>query len=178
MAVLNAAGQVIERVQYTPYGLAYHHPPADISGDRLVGSDDQVAVILNWGSYGVGDVNRDGMLDVVTANSDNTANVFLGNGSGGFAAATSLAVGTTPRDIVLSDLNRDGKLDIATVNSGASTISVARGNGDGTFVAATATAVCNGAQGLAAGDVTKLLHRAGPVRAESDASTPVLSGGQ
>src|SRR4051794_31078154 len=50
----------------------------------------------------VGDFNRDGNPDLVTANySSNNLTVRLGNGTGGFGAAASLAVGTNPDAVAL-----------------------------------------------------------------------------
>ena len=46
---------------------------------------------------GTGDFNRDGKPDIVVANSGSAnVGVYNGNGTGGFAAATTYAVGTNP----------------------------------------------------------------------------------
>lgn len=77
---------------------------------------------LNFGigsgavSMAVGDLNADGKMDLVTANSaDNHLSVLLGNGAGGFAAprSVSLASGHTPLSVAVGDLNADGKMDLA-----------------------------------------------------------------
>jgi uncharacterized repeat protein (TIGR01451 family) len=84
----------------------------------------------------VGDFNGDGKLDVAVANYSNVS-VFLGNGSGGFAAAVTYSSGGSyPYAIVAGDFNGDGKTDLAVTNYYSGTVGVLPGNGDGTFGAA------------------------------------------
>jgi hypothetical protein len=65
----------------------------------------------------LGDVNGDGKLDLVTANSnDSTASVLLGNGNGTFGSNVDFVTGTSPYGVALGDLNGDGKLDLVTAN--------------------------------------------------------------
>jgi hypothetical protein len=63
VAVVDHAAKVLERIEYTAYGLALHHPPADITGDRLVDNTDQQAIISNPSTWGVGDLNHDGIVN-------------------------------------------------------------------------------------------------------------------
>jgi hypothetical protein len=78
-------------------------------------------------SVATGDVNRDGFVDLVTADRDeNTVSVFLGQASGLFLRQTPLNVSSPPvtdissqpSSVVLADLNKDGALDIAVASSG------------------------------------------------------------
>ncbi len=95
-----------------------------------------------------GTFNGDGKLDIVTANAgDNTITVLLGDGSGGFTAATGspFAVGAQPVAVAVGDLNGDGKLDVVTANNGDNTITVLLGDGSGGFDMATATPFAVGA---------------------------------
>ena len=85
------------------------------------------------------DLNHDGNLDIVTANSgDNTVGVLLGDGAGGFnrAAGSPFAVGRTPRAVAVADVNGDGKQDIAAANAGDNTVTILRGDGAGGFAVA------------------------------------------
>ena len=101
-----------------------------------------------------GDLNNDGHLDLVTANSSsNNISVLLGDGKGNFGPATVFAVGVKPKSIALADFNRDGKLDAVTANFADGTISVLFGNGDGTFQAPQTFAVGIQTISVAAGDM-------------------------
>ncbi|MCU0962847.1 MAG: FG-GAP-like repeat-containing protein [Pirellulaceae bacterium] len=89
-------------------------------------------------SVAVADLNGDGYLDLVTANSNsNNVSVLRGSGNGAFQAATYTSVGTYPFALTVADLNGDGYLDLVTANSSSNNVSVLRGNGNGTFQAAT-----------------------------------------
>ncbi len=64
--------------------------------------------------------------------SDNVS-IFLGNGSGSFAAAMNYAVGDGPYTAVTGDYNNDGITDIVAGNFIDNTVTVLSGDGDGTF---------------------------------------------
>ena len=105
----------------------------------------------------VGDFNGDGRFDIVTADSGgNTVTVLLGNGSGGFTAASGspFAVGLSPSAVVIGDLNRDGKLDLVVANAAGNSVTVLLGDGLGGFAAAVGSPVAAGLSpsGVALGD--------------------------
>lgn len=90
----------------------------------------------------VGDFNEDGNLDMAVAggglNSNANVTILLGDGSGGFTAATGspfAAGGNSPDSVVVADFNLDGKADLAVGTSQG--VTVLLGNGDGTFQAPT-----------------------------------------
>ena len=80
----------------------------------------------------VGDFNRDGKLDIATANQNaNGISVLLGSGAGGFGAATSLPSAASPVDIVAGDLDRDGWLDLVVASGSLPQVVVHRGSAGG-----------------------------------------------
>lgn len=128
-----------------------------IHGDPTMATDGSVTVLLGngdgtfqlsgsydsggWDTMGlaVGDVNGDGIPDVVVANgtgaggggSGNVA-VLLGVGSGTFSPFVAYPVGDIlPTSVAIGDINGDGKPDL--VVGSQTTADVLLGNGDGTF---------------------------------------------
>jgi len=87
----------------------------------------------------VGDVNKNGVLDLVIANNAGASvNVLLGNGTGGFAAATGspFAVGTEPVAVAIGDLNNDTNPDLVVANYASNNLTVLLGDGTGAFAPA------------------------------------------
>jgi FG-GAP-like repeat len=110
----------------------------------------------NVGVYGValGDLNRDGALDVATVNHESrSVSVFLNGGGGAFAEHSEYRVGSDPRDIAVADLNADDELDLVTANGAGNTVSVLLGRGDGTFAPNVRYATAHVAYSLAAADL-------------------------
>jgi len=87
----------------------------------------------------VADVNADGKLDIITANSNTNpsgaAGVLLGNGNGTFQAIVTYTTGssTYPSAAAVADMNGDGKPDIVSANPGNYSAGVLLGKGNGTF---------------------------------------------
>lgn len=128
-------------------------------GDGSFGTQTTIGVGTDPRSLVSGDFNGDGRLDIATANyGSNNVSVLLGNGTGGFGAASTVALASgalQPIRIASQDVNGDGKLDLVTSNRGSNTLNVLLGNGDGTFATATSLATGSGTQprGLAIADV-------------------------
>jgi predicted outer membrane repeat protein len=117
------------------------------SPQNFAAGEFPVSVIL-------GDVNGDGIDDIVTANSySDNVSVLRGNGDGTFQQAQNSAAGDSPQSVVLGDVNGDGIDDIVTANRNSDNVSVLRGNGDGTFQAAQNFAVGDGPRSAVLGDV-------------------------
>ncbi|WP_224240316.1 beta strand repeat-containing protein [Hyalangium gracile] len=81
------------------------------------------------------DMNKDGKLDVLTANrSSNKVSLLLGDGTGSFLLSpSSPTVGTSPSFIAAGDVDRDGNMDAVVTNNNTSTpsLSVLLGDGNG-----------------------------------------------
>jgi hypothetical protein len=100
-------------------------------GDGLGGFSGSTSVTVGTGNYwiAVGDFNRDGKHDFVTANFNaNTSSVVLGDGVGGFGAASSVSVGGHPISIAIGDFNGDTSLDFATANVSSNNATVRLGS--------------------------------------------------
>ena len=82
-----------------------------------------------WG-VAAGDVTGDGILDLVSANT-NSGNVTLlrGLGAGGFAAGVASPAGASPQAPVLGDFDGDGNLDVAVANPNSNTFTIVFGKG-------------------------------------------------
>lgn len=92
--------------------------------------------------HAVGDVNRDGNLDIVTPNvGGNTVTVLLGNGKGGFTATaySSYAVESRPYYVAIGDVSGDGKPDLITTHDDINLMTTLLGDGRGGFTAAPAS---------------------------------------
>ena len=103
----------------------------------------------------VADVNRDGVPDLITSNTNGVVSVLLGKGGGAFGApitVASLSIGVAPY-ILLGDLNGDGNPDIALSSTSSSSVWIYLGHGDGAFSAPVRYATATSPAQIAAGDV-------------------------
>ena len=87
-----------------------------------------------------GDVNNDGIPDVIMGNNGGTSGaavtVFLGKGDGTFQAPLDSGLGSSVFDMTVGDFNGDGFLDVAVggyVSGSQGVLEILLGNGDGTF---------------------------------------------
>lgn len=151
--MVQAAAQVLFPTGTTPRGVAVADLNSDGRLDILVpeGGSNKLGVFTNSSTPGnlsltrgdfatgispnpvsVGDLDQDGKVDVVVANSDaNTITVFHNASDNGAIALTSspeLSVATTPITVGLGDLNGDGRLDVVVTNHEAASFSVFPGS--------------------------------------------------
>ncbi|CAF4014366.1 unnamed protein product, partial [Adineta steineri] len=88
-------------------------------------------------SVAVGDLNKDGRLDIVVTNSGtNNIIVFLGNNISSFSNPMNYSTGlrSQPNAVAIVDFDDDGQLDIAVASYGANSMSVFLGYGNGSFM--------------------------------------------
>ncbi|HTR52280.1 MAG TPA: Ig-like domain-containing protein [Kofleriaceae bacterium] len=155
-----------------------HHPDVAVTSYDVViqgATTSGVVVLLNDGhgnfatasayatgasvfissAVATGDLNNDGILDLVTSTvtAGDMISVLLGNGDGTFKAAVGYSGPQSAYGIALGDFNRDGYLDIAAVDEAGGSFYVYSGNGTGTFGAATTYGTNDvGMEALVAGD--------------------------
>jgi len=80
------------------------------------------------------DINGDGQLDLVSANTGgNTLTVLTNNGGGGFESNATITVGRGPISVVTADVNGDGFPDLICANNGSNTLTVVTNNRHGGF---------------------------------------------
>lgn len=93
-------------------------------------------------SITVADFNGDGNTDLAMVNHSprhGTVSVLLGDGSGGFTAATVFHVGNFPRSVIVADFNGDGNEDLVTTSGSGygGKAAILLGDGSGGFAANT-----------------------------------------
>ncbi|WP_345725118.1 Calx-beta domain-containing protein [Herpetosiphon gulosus] len=104
----------------------------------------------------VGDINRDGNLDLVAMSpSGNQVGYTYGNGTGGFGATTILAPETEPRAALLSDVTHDGRLDLIVAHGQSPALLIFPGTSSGLSATPTTITVANGGQALATADLNR-----------------------
>jgi hypothetical protein len=84
------------------------------------------------------DFNRDGNLDIATANDyDDSVSVLLGDGMGGFVLKTNYYVWGMPNAVGTGDFNNDRILDLVVTGIYGDSVAFLAGTGDGNFMPAT-----------------------------------------
>lgn len=106
------------------------------AGPTLEFEQSVIPVGRDPGPIVIADVNHDGKLDIIVANSaDGTLSVLLGKGKGQFTPAgrVPVACGNGPNDIATGDFNGDGNLDLVIANTETPYLTILLGDGKGGF---------------------------------------------
>jgi hypothetical protein len=113
------------------------------NGDGTFSIGQTYSVGFNPTSIASGDINGDGIPDLVVGDSNgydsgvtpSSVVVLLGNGDGTFQSPMTTVAGNQISSIAIADFNLDGKADVIISNTGWNDVSLLLGNGDGTFQA-------------------------------------------
>jgi len=122
--------------------------------------DPNVANPLSWTEgpkcLTAGDLNADGLSDLITGNLDGSISVLLADGNNALQPQTFYPAGGSMRAVVCADINEDQKLDVigAGILSG---VSLFLGQGDGTLTFLDQLHIGD-ARALAAGDCDRDGH--------------------
>jgi hypothetical protein len=101
-----------------------------------------------------GDLNRDGLADLVSGNLDGSISDWGARGVAGFLISDRFyPTGITPVSVATADFNSDGLPDLATANLRSHDVRIRLNQGDGSFGPETSCPVNIGPAVLAAGDV-------------------------
>lgn len=90
-------------------------------------------------SIAVGDLNKDGLVDLIVPRTLRGVDLFLGNGDGTFQNPINAPGAVSSNDVIVRDVNADGNPDVLTIEFNIlsdNTLTVRLGNGDGTVQAA------------------------------------------
>jgi hypothetical protein len=110
------------------------------NGDGTFQAPRTIPVANSPFALALGDFNRDGQVDIVTANysfaaSPGTVSVLLGKGDGTFETPVSYPAGQHPYYVAVGKFTRDGAEDLAVVDYDLHLVQILLGRGDGTFAA-------------------------------------------
>ncbi|MCX5384171.1 FG-GAP-like repeat-containing protein [Streptomyces sp. NBC_00083] len=145
VAVLRGRSRRVPALVFAVATVVLAASPASASGADTTG----FATAVNLDDTGrgssavaIGDLNHDGIPDLVTAIRAEGLGVFLGTGGGSFGAVTKYAAPRTASSVflgsaVIRDVNGDGSLDVVSQDSRGNVALVWLGDGSGALGAGT-----------------------------------------
>jgi len=156
-ATVTAAAQSAGGTASTPHVFQFTTAVSPSTGTFSIGPESQVSG-ASGGLTTVGDVDNDGDLDLLAANSNSTVSVRLNNGSGTFTGSQEVAVGQNPYNaLLLGDLDADGDLDLLSLGyaspSNVSSLAIRLNNGQGGFSGGQAIDFTSYVRNVTLGDV-------------------------
>ncbi len=130
---------------------SYTNDGAGVFGHRVDFADDDGDCKY---ALGAGDMNEDGILDLVVGTcGDDRVLVLAGNGDGTFTEIENIDSGGYSWKLALGDVDGDGHLDVAQANGYDNNGAILRGNGDGTLESAEIYPLGGGGVGSSLGDL-------------------------
>ncbi|MEK7315002.1 MAG: FG-GAP-like repeat-containing protein [Candidatus Eisenbacteria bacterium] len=129
----------------------------------LIGAGDgtlfgRTDYLVGTGANGIAlaDMNRDGHLDIVTANPNSgSVTLLFGAGDGTFAGRTDYSVGSYPYFVAVADFNHDGWPDVSTAEFQDSRTTVRLGGPGGVLGPASSFATASSPRSVAVGDFNR-----------------------
>jgi len=105
-------------------------------------------------TFAVADFDRDGISDLVTANTnENTLSILHGNANATFTPRSTVPVAVPPTLVTTGDLNGDDLQDLVVTSRSTNTITILLGKLDGSFTTGPTLATGAGPQGTVIADL-------------------------